>query len=148
MAARDPYELERFVTAQDAGGSYAQALRELQQGAKRSHWMWFVFPQLEGLGRSAMAQRYAITGLVEAQAYLAHPVLGPRLLACVHALLDLDATDPTAVLGPVDAQKLLSSLTLFEAAAIGDGRAPFAAACDRYFGGGRDPATRQHLPTG
>ena len=148
MPDRDPYELDRFVAAQDAGGSYEQALRELQQGAKRSHWMWYVCPQLEGLGRSAMAQQYAISGLAEAQAYLAHPVLGPRLIACVDALLELDATDPTAVLGPVDAQKLLSSLTLFEAAATGDTRALFAAACNRYFGGGRDPATVERLPSG
>ncbi len=146
--ADDPYELARFVAAQDAGGSYAQALRELQQGAKRSHWMWYVFPQLTGLGHSAMAQRYAITGPAEAQAYLAHPVLGPRLQACVQALLDLDASDPAAVLGPVDAQKLLSSLTLFEAAASGDGRALFTAARDRFFDGGRDPVTRQRLPIG
>jgi uncharacterized protein (DUF1810 family) len=145
--AADPYELQRFVDAQDGGGSYRTALAELQAGRKRSHWMWYVFPQLAGLGFSAMAQRYGISGLAEAEAYLAHPQLGPRLDACVRALLDLAGSDPVAVLGPVDAQKLSSSMTLFEAAAAGDPQraATFGAVLDRYYAGARDAVTLERL---
>ena len=133
----DPYDLQRFVDAQAA--TYDTALRELRAGDKRSHWMWFVFPQIAGLGRSATAQRYAITSLDEARAYLAHPVLGPRLVECAQALLDLDGCDPTAVLGPVDAQKLRSSMTLF---ALADpGQRAFGDVLDRCFRGERDEAT-------
>lgn len=117
----DPFDLERFVTAQD--GRYAAALAELRAGHKRGHWMWFVLPQVAGLGSSETARRYAVSGLAEARAYLAHPVLGPRLLECARALDALPGADPVAVLGGIDAQKLLSSMTLFEAAARarGDG---------------------------
>ena len=132
-------DLERFVTAQDEGGTYADALAELRAGHKTSHWMWFVFPQLAGLGRSPTAQRYALAGLDEARAYLAHPVLGPRLLACTRALLDLDGSDPERVLGPVDAQKLRSSMTLF--AAADPAQPAFPAVLAQYFGGAADPVT-------
>lgn len=138
----DPYDLARFVRAQDSGGTYGQALAELRAGLKRGHWMWFVLPQVAGLGHSAMAQTYALSSVAEARAYLAHPVLGPRLRECAQALADLRSTDPVEVLGPIDAVKLRSSMTLFEAAAT-DGRD--ATLCgrvlDRFFGGGRDDAT-------
>jgi uncharacterized protein (DUF1810 family) len=138
----DPFDLQRFVDAQDSGGTYRQALAELRAGAKRSHWMWFVFPQLEGLGRSAMAQRYAISGPAEARAHLAHPVLGRRLLECARALTGLDGADPVAVFGAVDAQKLHSSMTLF--AAVSD-EPVFGAVLDQYFGGVPDPGTTARL---
>ena len=138
----DPFDLERFVRAQD-GGVYEQALRELRAGDKRSHWMWFVFPQVGGLGRSPMAQRYAISGLPEAHAYLAHPVLGPRLVEASQALLELSGRDPVRVLGSTDAMKLRSSMTLFEAAAP-DERV-FGEVLERYFGGERDEATTTRL---
>jgi uncharacterized protein (DUF1810 family) len=139
----DPYDLQRFVDAQDDGGTYRAALAELRAGRKRSHWMWFVFPQVTGLGRSPMAQHYAISGLAEARAYLAHPVLGPRLLECARALTSLDGADAAAVLGGVDAQKLRSSMTLFAAAAPDE--PVFTAVLDQYFGGGRDDATTSRL---
>ena len=127
----DAFDLQRYVTAQDAGGTYAVALDELRGGHKRSHWMWFVFPQLAGLGRSEMSRRYALSGTPEAAAYLAHPVLGPRLLACTDALLDLPGSDPVAVLGEVDAQKLRSSMEVFAAAA--PDRLEFTAVLEKYF---------------
>ena len=132
--------LGRFVEAQEP--IYARVLDEIRRGAKRTHWMWFVFPQLAGLGRSAVAQRYAIDGIAEAKAYLAHPLLGPRYVECVTALQDLIGSDPVAVFGAVDAVKLRSSLTLFEAA---DGNVLFAAALDRWFGGERDRCTLARL---
>ena len=138
----DPFDLERFVRAQN-GGVYEQALRELRAGDKRSHWMWFVFPQVGGLGRSPMAQRYAVSGLAEAHAYLAHPVLGPRLVEASQALLELSGRDPVRVLGSTDALKLRSSMTLFETAAP-DERV-FGEVLERYFGGERDEATATRL---
>jgi uncharacterized protein (DUF1810 family) len=132
-------DLERFVAAQDAGGTYEQALRELRAGRKRSHWMWFVFPQVAGLGRSPTAQHYAVSGLAEARAYLAHDVLGPRLRECAQALAGLDTTDPVAVLGPVDAMKLRSSMTLFALAAPDE--AVFRTVLDRFYDGVEDAAT-------
>ena len=132
----DPFDLTRFVAAQ--AESYATALAEIRQGRKRSHWMWYVFPQLAGLGHSAMARAYAIRSIDEARAYLAHPTLGPRLRACVAALDRLEETSAEAVFGGIDAIKLRSSLTLF--AAAGDEPA-FGAALDRWFGGRRDEAT-------
>ena len=138
----DPFGLERFVGAQD-GGVYEQALRELRAGAKRGHWMWFVFPQVAGLGRSSTAQHYALSGLEEARAYLAHPVLGPRLVECAQALLELSGRDPVRVLGSVDAVKLRSSMTLFEVAAP-DERV-FAEVLERWFDGERDEATTTRL---
>jgi uncharacterized protein (DUF1810 family) len=139
----DPFDLERFVRAQDDGGVYAAALGELQDGRKRTHWMWFVFPQVAGLGRSAMAQRYAVSGTAEAQAYLAHPVLGPRLEACADALMALAGSDPVAVLGGTDAQKLRSSMTLF--ARAGPGHAVFRDVLEKYFAGDEDEATNSRL---
>ncbi len=123
----DAFDLSRFLAAQ--AGSYATALAEIRAGAKRSHWMWYVFPQIAGLGHSAMAQRYAIASLDEARAYLAHPVLGARLRECVAALDGLDGVSAEAVFGPVDAMKLRSSLTLFEATG-----APFGPTIERWFG--------------
>jgi uncharacterized protein (DUF1810 family) len=139
----DPFRLQRFLDAQDDGGTYDQALRELQTGEKRSHWMWFVFPQLAGLGRSPIAQHYAISGIEEARAYLAHPVLGRRLVDCARALVTLGETDAERVLGPVDAQKLHSSMTLFAAAAPDE--ATFPAVLDQYFGGEPNPGTTERL---
>jgi uncharacterized protein (DUF1810 family) len=138
----DPFGLQRFVDAQDDGGTYRQALAELRAGQKRSHWMWFVFPQVAGLGRSSTTQHYAISGADEARAYLAHPVLGPRLVKCARALTGLRATDPAAVLGQVDAQKLRSSMTLF--AAVSDEPA-FREVLEQYFAGTRDDATTARL---
>ncbi|WP_432769569.1 MAG: DUF1810 domain-containing protein [Sphingopyxis sp.] len=132
--------LERFVDAQEQ--IYPGALAEIRRGAKRSHWMWYIFPQLAGLGRSATAQRYAISGLEEARAYLKHPLLGSRYVECVSSLQDLIGHDPVAVFGEVDAVKLCSSLTLFEAA---DPRPLFGAALDRWFAGARDQRTLERL---
>jgi uncharacterized protein (DUF1810 family) len=140
--SEDPFDLERFVRAQD-GGVYEQALRELRAGAKRGHWMWFVFPQVAGLGRSGMAQRFAISGLDEARAYLAHPTLGRRLVESARALTGLDTADPDRVLGPVDAQKLRSSMTLFAHAAPDE--PVFREVLDHYFDGIEDDATTGRL---
>ncbi|HEX5909936.1 MAG TPA: DUF1810 domain-containing protein [Thermoleophilaceae bacterium] len=134
--------LERFVRAHD-GGTYEHALSELRAGRKTSHWMWFVFPQIEGLGRSAMAQRYAIASLEEARAYLAHPVLGPRLHECAEALLGQSGSSAEEILGGIDAVKLRSSMTLFARADPGD--PTFTRVLGRYFGGDADPATDQRL---
>lgn len=123
--------------------AFARALEEIRRGAKRSHWMWFIFPQIAGLGRSSAARLYAIADLAEARAYLAHPLLGPRYVECVEALQDLIGSDPVAVFGEVDAKKLRSSLTLFEAA--GD-RPLFTAALARWFGGTRDEETLKRIP--
>ena len=131
----DEYDLARFVSAQE--GVYPQALAEVRRGAKRSHWMWFIFPQLAGLGSSEMAQRYSISGLDEARAYLAHPVLGPRYREIVGALQDLEFTDAEQVFGWVDKQKLRSSLTLF---VMGGGEELLIAALKRWCGT-VDPAT-------
>jgi uncharacterized protein (DUF1810 family) len=133
----DPYDLERFIAAQ--AGSYDTALAEIRRGAKRSHWMWYVFPQVAGLGHSAMAQRYAIGSLDEARAYLAHPVLGARLRECIAALDSLSGTTAERVFGGIDAVKLRSSLILFEAAG-----APFGPTIARWFSE-RDPATLRLL---
>jgi|UPI0000E91ADA uncharacterized protein (DUF1810 family) len=134
------FDLDRFVSAQEA--SYESALAEIRRGRKRSHWMWFVFPQLVGLGRSETARHYAIASLDEARAYLAHPLLGTRLRACVEALQDLDHGSAEAVFGDIDALKLRSSLTLFEQAS---GERLFAAAIERWFDGRRDEATLRLL---
>jgi uncharacterized protein (DUF1810 family) len=140
----DPFDLQRFRAAQEQGGAYATALAQLRAGRKRSHWIWFVFPQLDGLGSSPMARRYAIRSLDEARAYLADDVLGSRLQACCAALLKLDpGADAEAVLGDIDAIKLRSSITLFGLAAPG---APvFTQVLDRYYDGQRDAATERLL---
>lgn len=132
----DHHELDRFVSAQAA--SYASALAEVKRGRKTTHWMWFVFPQLRGLGRSATAQHYGIASVEEARAYLAHPVLGPRLLEVSQAMLGA-AGSAEEILGSIDAMKLRSSMTLF--GAVADDPAPFRAVLDRFFGGSDDPAT-------
>ena len=134
----DPYDLERFVAAQDAGGTYDRALAELRAGQKTSHWMWFVFPQLAGLGLSAMSRRYAISSLSEAAAYLAHPVLGDRLVACAEAVLQSNRS-ARQIFGSVDAQKLQSSLTLFSR--VPDADPVFAQTLSRCFDGVADPQT-------
>ena len=138
----DPFELQRFVDAQ-AGGKYEHAVAELRAGRKTSHWMWFVFPQIAGLGRSEMSVRYAISGLDEAQAYAAHPMLGARYDECCQALLSLGDVSMSDVFGAVDAQKLHSSLTLFAEAA------PQSATIDqlltRHFDGERDRETLRLL---
>ena len=132
----DPYNLERFVEAQ--AGSYDTALAEIRRGAKRSHWMWFIFPQIAGLGRSETARRFAIQSLDEARAYLDHPVLGSRLRECVGAIQDIVGKTADEVFGEVDALKLRSSLTLFGQAGGGP---LYDAALRRWFDGAPDPAT-------
>jgi uncharacterized protein (DUF1810 family) len=140
---RRVYDLQRFVDAQDHGGTYRRALDELRAGRKTSHWMWFVFPQLAGLGSSAMARTYAISSLDEARAYLGHPVLGERLMDCVHALLDVEGATAREILGEVDATKLRSSMTLFACAA--PDQPLFQEVLDRYFDGVRDGATTDRI---
>jgi uncharacterized protein (DUF1810 family) len=132
-----PDALERFTTAQ--ADVIDGATAELRAGHKSGHWMWFIFPQLLGLGRSEMSRFYAIASLEEARAYLAHPVLGPRLRECTSLLLDHDDRSAEAILGPIDATKLRSCMTLFAAA---DPNAPlFDRALSRFFDGERDPLT-------
>ena len=132
--------LARFIEAQ--ANSYAAALTEIRAGAKRSHWMWFVFPQLRGLGQSPTAHYYGIASMEEARAYLDHELLGPRYRECVEALQQLATSDPVAVFGSIDAMKLRSSLTLFQAA---EPDPLFASAIDRWFGGERDAVTTKLL---
>jgi uncharacterized protein (DUF1810 family) len=150
----DPHRLERFRIAQDEDATYRRAVSELRAGRKRSHWMWFVFPQIAGLGQSAMSQTYAIASLAEAIAYLEHPVLGPRLRECAEVLVELQARTAQDVFGAVDAVKLRSSMTLFAAAAAAAAAAPGAATDDEapfrqvladYFDGTTDPATESRL---
>lgn len=135
----DPHDLTRFVSAQDQGGTYERALAELHAGHKTSHWMWFVFPQIAGLGRSPTAQHFAIASLAEARAYLEHPVLGPRLVECAQALLGVEGRSAEEILGPTDAMKLRSSMTLFRAAAPDE--PGFRQVLERYFDGREDEAT-------
>ena len=148
----DPHDLRRFVEAQ--AGVYAQARDELAAGRKRSHWMWFVFPQMRGLGLSAMAHRYGIASRAEAVAYLDHALLGMRLLECTRLLLQAPVgVTANAILGSPDDLKLRSSLTLFDAVAAessrsadaSSARSPFAAVLDRFFDGEADPATLRLL---
>ena len=142
-ADADPYGLERFVSAQDDGGTFERALTELRAGRKASHWMWFVFPQVAGLGHSAMSRTYAITGLDEARAYFAHPVLGSRLKQAAEVVLEVPDRRAEQIFGGIDAQKLRSSMTLFLRACPGDD--VFRRVLDRFFGGAADPATDQRL---
>ncbi len=139
----DPYQLARFELAQDRHDTYRSALEEIGQGQKRGHWMWFIFPQIAGLGRSPTAQHFAITGLDEARRYLAHPVLGPRLRECTEALLQLDDGDAERILGPIDALKLRSSMTLFARAAPDED--VFRRVLEQWFGGETDALTEQLL---
>lgn len=137
----DPYDLQRFVDAQQA--HYEQALNELRSGRKHSHWMWFIFPQLQGLGRSAMAQRYAISGRDEAIAYLQHPLLGARLRACTEAMLEHGSRSARQILGSPDDLKFHSSMTLFAQAASDP--ALFEQALQVFFNGRPDPASLERL---
>ena len=139
MTVDDPYDLERFVKAQDLAATYADAVGELRRGRKTGHWMWFVFPQIAGLGRSATSRYYAISSLDEARAYLAHPILGPRLVECSTIVAAGEATSASEVFGELDAQKLHSSMTLFARAAPDE--PVFQQVLDRQFAGQADPAT-------
>jgi uncharacterized protein (DUF1810 family) len=133
----DPYDLERFVDAQR--DAYDDVLGELRRGRKASHWIWFIFPQIAGLGRSYTSQRYAIGSLAEARAYLAHPVLGARLRECARLLLAISGRTAYEILGPPDDRKVWSSMTLFHRAAPDE--ALFTQVLDRYYDGVPDPAT-------
>jgi uncharacterized protein (DUF1810 family) len=142
--AADPFNLQRFVDAQEGGGAYDSALAELREGRKRGHWIWFVFPQIAGLGQSPMSQHYAIRSLDEARAYLAHPLLGPRLHESAAALL---AADPSLsaerILGGIDAIKVRSSMTLFLHA--DPANETFAAVLARFYNAEADRQTDQLL---
>ena len=138
---RDRYDLQRFVDAQ--APVYAQVLGELRAGRKRSHWMWFIFPQIGGLGASPMAVRYAISGRDEAIAYLAHPTLGPRLHECTRLVNAAPETSINKILGSPDDLKFRSSMTLF--AKVAADNADFLAALDKYYGGAFDPLTVEWL---
>ena len=136
----DPFDLDRFVRAQNP--VFRDVQGELTRGRKRSHWMWFVFPQIAGLGFSAMSQRYAISSRAEAKAYLAHPVLGPRLVECTRLVLAVEGRTINAILGAPDDAKFRSSMTLFSA--VSD-EPIFGEALARYFAGERDAATLEIL---
>ena len=138
---QEDFDLERFVAAQS--GIFEQALGELQAGEKRTHWMWFIFPQVAGLGSSPMAMRYAIGSRAEAAAYLAHPVLGRRLLLCMAAVNGLEGRSVERIFGYPDDLKFRSSATLF--AAVAGEESPFTQALAKYFGGKGDPATEARL---
>ncbi len=137
----DPYDLQRFVDAQQP--VYAQVLSELGNGRKRTHWMWFVFPQIAGLGSSPMAERYAITSRNEAAAFLGHPLLGARLQECTRLVTAIDGRSAREIFGSPDDMKFHSSMTLFAQATSDNAR--FLAALDKYFAGARDPATLARL---
>lgn len=139
--ADDPHDLRRFLEAQD--GVHAQALAELRRGSKRSHWMWFVFPQLAGLGVSSTANRYGIRSFEEARAYLAHPVLGARRLACAAAMLSVEGRGATAILGTPDDLKLRSCATLF--GLVAEPGSVFEQLLAKYYGGDRDRKTLRLL---
>ena len=138
MPNADPFELNRFVTAQ--APVFSAALDELKAGRKRSHWMWFIFPQLRGLGRSPTAEFYGLSSLDEARAYLAHPVLGPRLTLCTEAVLTVEGRSLHAIFGSPDDLKFCSSMTLF-ALAAGEGESAFKRALNRYCGSRLDERT-------
>jgi uncharacterized protein (DUF1810 family) len=143
VPAPESFDLDRFVAAQDAGGSYEQAVAELRNGRKTSHWMWYVFPQIAGLGQSSTSRFYAISSAGEARAYLAHPVLGPRLRECAEILAGLPGRTAEQIFGGIDAMKLRSAMTLFRRT---DPAEPvFGQVLDQYFGGVSDPATERLL---
>ena len=137
----DSYDLQRFVDAQ--APVYARVVEELRQGRKQSHWMWFIFPQIEGLGSSPMAQRFAIGSRAEAAAYLGHPILGPRLRECTRLVTAVQDRSIEEILGFPDDLKFRSSMTLF--AAVAADSKDFAAALDKFYGGEADPATLGRL---
>lgn len=134
----DPLDLKRFTSAQE--GIYGNVLKELRRGQKSSHWMWFIFPQISGLGRSSTSMHYAIKSMEEARTYLAHPVLGARLRECSEAVLAVEGRSASAIFGYPDDMKLQSSMTLFEYAAD-DPDSVFARVLDKYYGGERDRTT-------
>jgi uncharacterized protein (DUF1810 family) len=139
----DPFDLARFVSAQDGDGTYRRAVAELRAGLKRTHWMWFVFPQIAGLGHSSTAQRFALGTLAEARAYARHPVLWPRLLDCTGIVAEIQGRTAEDVFGPVDALKLRSSTTLFLRAVPEE--VLFSRLLERHFEGLPDPATDRLL---
>ena len=141
MSGADPFDLERFVSAQS--GSYARALDELRAGRKRSHWIWFVFPEIRGLGLSPTSQHYGISGIDEARAYMSHPILGPRIVECAEALLALKGRTASAIMPYPDDLKLRSSMTLFERVA-GPGSV-FSRVIEEYYQGHRDERTLELL---
>jgi uncharacterized protein (DUF1810 family) len=145
LTAADPFDLERFVTAQEA--VFPAVLAELKAGRKRSHWMWFVFPQLQGLGHSSMAAFYGIISLREARAYLTHPLLGPRLVRCTRAVTNIEGGSLHEIFGSPDDMKFQSSMTLFALAAA-DPDSPFYKALDRWCGGTLDAQTLRLLEAG
>jgi uncharacterized protein (DUF1810 family) len=137
----DAYDLQRFLDAQKP--VYERVRRELRAGSKESHWMWFIFPQIAGLGRSPTSVLYAISSLDEAKAYLAHPVLGPRLRECAKLALDVEGRTARQIFGPIDEMKFRSSMTLFMKAAPDEPL--FSQSLEKYFGGRPDPATLERL---
>lgn len=137
----DPYHLRRFVEAQEQ--AFDNVLAELKQRRKYGHWIWFIFPQLKGLGRSSTSEFYGISSLDEAKAYLQHPVLGSRLLQCTKLVIDIQGSDAEEIFGEVDAMKFRSCMTLF--AAANPGERVFAQALENYFGGEGDPLTMSYL---
>jgi len=142
--SEDRYGLQRFVDAQEDAAIYARALGELRAGRKQGHWIWFVFPQIAGLGQSPMSQAYAIRWLAEARAYLEHPLLGPRLRECCEALLAVDpALSAEQILGGIDAIKVRSSMTLF--ARADPAEQLFPAVLDRFYGGEPDSETEVRI---
>ena len=139
----DPYNLERFVDAQDTHGTYERAASELRAGQKVSHWMWFIFPQVAGLGHSSTSRAFAISSLAEARAYLRHPILGPRLTKCAQLVMGIDGKSAIEVFGTIDAAKLRSCMTLFTSAAPDE--PAFRAVLDKYFNGAPDETTIERL---
>lgn len=137
----DPFDLARFVEAQDS--VYAQVLNELRAGRKRSHWMWFIFPQIDGLGASPMAKKFALSGREEAEAYLRHPLLGPRLRECTKLLIAAPQRSIESILGRPDDLKFRSSMTLF--ATVASDNADFVAALDKFYEGSFDLLTLDRL---
>ena len=144
IEGRDGYDLGRFVRAQE--GVYEQACAELRAGRKRTHWMWFIFPQIKGLGSSEMAVRYAISSIEEAKTYLEHPVLGPRLRDCTQIVLEVQGRSAEEIFGYPDNLKFHSSMTLFaQAAEISEEDLVFSQALDKYFAGKEDAGTMERL---
>jgi uncharacterized protein (DUF1810 family) len=139
----DPYDLERFVAVQDTASAYDRATSELRRGRKTGHWMWFVFPQIAGLGQSPTSRKFAISSLAEAEAYFRHPVLGPRLTECVRIVAGLQGLSADQIFGGLDALKLRSSMTLFRRAAPGEPL--FGQLLSQYFDGVPDSATGRLL---
>ena len=145
MTMSDPYDLDRFVAAQDADSTYECAIGELRRGRKTSHWMWFVFPQIAGLGQSTTSQKFAVSSLEEARAYLQHPVLGFRLIECAQIVAEIQHKSAEQIFGTIDAQKLRSSMTLFRRASPDE--PIFDQIIGRHFDGIPDPTTDQLLMT-